>query len=187
MASVVLQEQAAKAKPCGAVLAFISHRAFPGLLFAYSARQQDEKQRGLCRQQPRAGYSRGPLPARRGQCLQGSGCARRCPSVRAGRPLPGGPGMERLRADAAALEEYVEYRRIVGDDDGGKPFTPEEYEAYKRKVLPIRLQNRLYVSWRSPTGMDCKLVGPETPCFCTHRWGSLLFFLHLCILFTSKK
>ncbi|XP_072184842.1 protein FAM221A [Excalfactoria chinensis] len=78
--------------------------------------------------------------------------------------------MERLRADAAALEEYAEYRRIVGDDDGGKPFTPEEYEAYKRKVLPIRLQNRLYVSWRSPTGMDCKLVGPETLCFCTHRY-----------------
>ncbi|XP_053121887.1 protein FAM221A isoform X3 [Hemicordylus capensis] len=59
---------------------------------------------------------------------------------------------------------------IVGEDDGGKLFTPEEYEQYKKKVLPIRLQNRLYVSWRSPTGMDCKLVGPETPCFCTHRY-----------------
>ncbi|XP_008110860.1 protein FAM221A isoform X2 [Anolis carolinensis] len=34
----------------------------------------------------------------------------------------------------------------------------------------MRLQNRLYVSWRSPTGMDCKLVGPETLCFCTHRY-----------------
>ncbi|XP_053916701.1 protein FAM221A [Cuculus canorus] len=78
--------------------------------------------------------------------------------------------MERLRAGAAALDEYAEYRRIVGDDDGGKLFTPEEYEEYKRKVLPIRLQNRLYVSWRSPTGMDCKLVGPETLCFCTHRY-----------------
>ncbi|KFR06344.1 Protein FAM221A, partial [Opisthocomus hoazin] len=59
--------------------------------------------------------------------------------------------------------------RIVGDDDGGKLFTPEEYE-YQRKVLPIRLQNRLYVSWRSPAGMDCKLVGPEALCFCTHRY-----------------
>ncbi|XP_064022985.1 protein FAM221A isoform X3 [Pogoniulus pusillus] len=78
--------------------------------------------------------------------------------------------MERLQVDAAALEEYAEYRRIVGDDDGGKLFTPEEYEEYKRKVLPARLQNRLYVSWRSPTGMDCKLVGPETQCFCTHRY-----------------
>jgi len=25
---------------------------------------------------------------------------------------------------------------IVGDDDGGKLFTPEEYEEYKRRVLP---------------------------------------------------
>lgn len=47
----------------------------------------------------------GPPPARRGQCA-----AARL-GVRAGRPLPGGPGMERLRADAAAVEEYAEYRR----------------------------------------------------------------------------
>ena len=25
---------------------------------------------------------------------------------------------------------------IVGDDDGGTMFTPEEYEAYKKKVIP---------------------------------------------------
>ncbi|XP_062979984.1 protein FAM221A isoform X3 [Elgaria multicarinata webbii] len=81
--------------------------------------------------------------------------------------------MERLTLQpgaAAAIDEYLEYKRIVGEDDGGKIFTPEEYEQYKKKVLPIRLQNRLYVSWRSPIGMDCKLVGPETPCFCTHRY-----------------
>nr|XP_016849857.1 PREDICTED: protein FAM221A isoform X2 [Anolis carolinensis] len=81
--------------------------------------------------------------------------------------------MERLTLQpgaAAAIDEYLEYKRIVGEDDGGKLFTPEEYEQYKKKVLPMRLQNRLYVSWRSPTGMDCKLVGPETLCFCTHRY-----------------
>ncbi|XP_068406099.1 protein FAM221A isoform X2 [Eschrichtius robustus] len=81
--------------------------------------------------------------------------------------------MERLTlpaGGAAAVDEYMEYRRIVGEDDGEKLFTPEEYEEYKRKVLPMRLQNRLFVSWRSPTGMDCKLVGPETLCFCTHRY-----------------
>jgi hypothetical protein len=29
------------------------------------------------------------------------------------------------------------YFRIVGNDDGGKLFTPEEYENYKREVLPM--------------------------------------------------
>jgi len=30
----------------------------------------------------------------------------------------------------------------VGDDDGGKMFTPEEYEEYKKKVIPqAGLQN----------------------------------------------
>ncbi|KAG5843141.1 hypothetical protein ANANG_G00185320 [Anguilla anguilla] len=60
--------------------------------------------------------------------------------------------------------------RIVGDDDGGRLFTPEEYEGYKRKVLPTRLRNRLYVSFGVPGGIDCKLIGPETPCFCSHRY-----------------
>lgn len=80
--------------------------------------------------------------------------------------------MERLhfQGAAGAIDDYVEYRRIVGEDDGGKLFTTEEYEAYKKTVLPMRAQNRLFVSWRSPTGIDCKLVGPETPCFCTHRY-----------------
>ncbi|EDV26740.1 Protein FAM221A [Trichoplax sp. H2] len=70
----------------------------------------------------------------------------------------------------AAIDDYFEYTRIVGDDDGGKLFTPQEYEKYKKRVLPIRAKNRLYVSWTSPTGIDCKLIGPETPCFCTHRY-----------------
>ncbi|GCB61896.1 hypothetical protein scyTo_0011398 [Scyliorhinus torazame] len=59
---------------------------------------------------------------------------------------------------------------VVGEDDGGTLFTPEEYERYKKEVLPTRLQNRLFVSWASPNGIDCKLVGPETLCFCRHRY-----------------
>ncbi|XP_069770014.1 protein FAM221A isoform X2 [Narcine bancroftii] len=81
--------------------------------------------------------------------------------------------MERHSLDRealAAVDSYVEYRRIVGEDDGGNLFTPEEYERYKKEVLPIRLQNRLFVSWTSPNGIDCKLVGPETLCFCRHRY-----------------
>ncbi len=27
--------------------------------------------------------------------------------------------------------------RIVGDDDGGELFTPEQYEEYKKEVLPM--------------------------------------------------
>ncbi|XP_018423537.1 PREDICTED: protein FAM221A [Nanorana parkeri] len=80
--------------------------------------------------------------------------------------------MERLhfQGAAGAIEDYLEYRRIVGEDDEGKLFTPEEYEEYKKTILPMRMQNRLFVSWRSPNGIDCKLVGPETLCFCTHRY-----------------
>lgn len=73
-------------------------------------------------------------------------------------------------ANAKAVDEYLEYSRIVGEDDGGELFTPEQYEEYKKKVLPMRIKNRLYTCWTGPTGMDCKLVGPETPCFCKHRY-----------------
>eukprot|EP00064_Thunnus_orientalis_P006802 superscaffoldBa00000727_g6820 len=63
--------------------------------------------------------------------------------------------METISLDKSALkavDEYWEYRRIVGDDDGGKLFTPEQYEEYKRKVLPQRVKNRLYVSFGVPGG-----------------------------------
>ncbi|XP_061669599.1 protein FAM221A isoform X1 [Syngnathoides biaculeatus] len=69
-----------------------------------------------------------------------------------------------------AVDDYCEYKRIVGDDDGGVLFTPQQYEEYKRKVLPQRAKNRLYVSFVVPGGTDCKLVGPETQCFCAHRY-----------------
>uniref|UniRef100_A0A8C6VUM1 Protein FAM221A n=1 Tax=Nothobranchius furzeri TaxID=105023 RepID=A0A8C6VUM1_NOTFU len=68
-----------------------------------------------------------------------------------------------------AVDDYWEYTRIVGEDDGGNLFTPEQYEEYRRKVLPQRVQNRLYVSFGVPGGADCKQIGPETQCFCTHR------------------
>lgn len=48
--------------------------------------------------------------------------------------------------------------------------SPEEYERYKKEMLLIRMTNRLYVSWTNSTGLDCKLIGPETPCFCGHRY-----------------
>ncbi|KAM4539072.1 protein FAM221A [Odontesthes bonariensis] len=81
--------------------------------------------------------------------------------------------MDSIHLDQSALkavDDYWEYRRIVGDDDGGKLFTPEQYDEYKRKVLPQRIKNRLYVSFGVPGGIDCKLIGPETQCFCAHRY-----------------
>ncbi|KAH3691411.1 protein FAM221A-like [Dreissena polymorpha] len=71
---------------------------------------------------------------------------------------------------AASVDAYLEYKRIVGEDDGGVMFTPDQYEAYKKKVLPMRLENRIFTAWSSPTGMDCKLIGPETQCFCQHKY-----------------
>ncbi|XP_068188999.1 protein FAM221A isoform X4 [Antennarius striatus] len=38
------------------------------------------------------------------------------------------------------------------------------------KMVPQRVKNRLYVSFGVPGGIDCKLIGPETQCFCSHRY-----------------
>uniref|UniRef100_A0A668VHE8 Protein FAM221A n=1 Tax=Oreochromis aureus TaxID=47969 RepID=A0A668VHE8_OREAU len=81
--------------------------------------------------------------------------------------------MERIGLDQSALkavDDYWEYRRIVGDDDGEKLFTPGQYEEYRKKMFSQRLKNRLYVSYGVPGGIDCKLIGPETQCFCAHRY-----------------
>ena len=63
------------------------------------------------------------------------------------------------------------YFRIVGDDDRGTLFTPEQYEEYKRTVVPKRIKNRIFTSWASKiTDIECKMIGPETKCFCQHRY-----------------
>ncbi|KAL6457397.1 hypothetical protein MHYP_G00343600 [Metynnis hypsauchen] len=81
--------------------------------------------------------------------------------------------MERIyigKTAVDAVNAYLEYRRIVGEDDGGRLFSEAEYEEYKRRVMPARVHNRLYVSFGVPGKIDCKLIGPETPCFCSHRF-----------------
>merc|ERR1712105_512614 len=72
--------------------------------------------------------------------------------------------------DMQHIDAYAEYRRIVGDDDGGTPFTEEQYQKYLREVVPLRIKNRLYVSWQNSNGVDCKLIGPETKCICQCRY-----------------
>lgn len=37
------------------------------------------------------------------------------------------------------------YDSIVGEDDGGKIFTPAEYEEYKKRVLPMVRLNYFYI------------------------------------------
>ncbi|TRY65732.1 hypothetical protein DNTS_005573 [Danionella cerebrum] len=81
--------------------------------------------------------------------------------------------MEKIQINkdgANAVEAYLEYRRIVGDEDGGKVFSEGEYKKYKETVVPRRMQNRLYVSFCVQDQLDCKLIGPETHCFCAHRY-----------------
>ena len=81
--------------------------------------------------------------------------------------------VERLHmgGDAAKhVQAYIEYERIVGNADGGKMMSEAEFEAYKNKVREAR-KNRLYVHWRNmETGADCKSVGPQSHCFCGHRY-----------------
>lgn len=83
----------------------------------------------------------------------------------------GNQSMMHLTATAQEhVAAYLEYDRIVGDADGGKLFTPEEYEAFKANAIAHRA-NRIYVCWRNmQTGMDCRSIGPSSPCFCGHRY-----------------
>lgn len=80
-----------------------------------------------------------------------------------------GGGSATVCGTAASVEAYLEYRRIVGEADGGTLFTPEQYAAY-REAAAARAASRLYVHWRSTDGLDCKTVGPESQCECGHRY-----------------
>jgi len=46
---------------------------------------------------------------------------------------------------------------IVGDADGGKMFTPKEYEAYKNKMLKTS-KNRVYTLWLNANGKYYLLI-----------------------------
>jgi hypothetical protein len=67
------------------------------------------------------------------------------------------------------IQAYLNYRAIVGDDDNGKMMSEEEFEQYKKKVSEAR-KNHLYVYWTNIKNYDCKAIGPESMCFCGHRY-----------------
>ena len=81
--------------------------------------------------------------------------------------------MERLVLDGMAgkhVDAYINYENIVGNADGGKMMNEKEFEEFKSNVREAR-KNRLYVFWRNmETGMDCKAMGPQSQCFCGHRY-----------------
>ncbi len=86
-----------------------------------------------------------------------------------------------IGADAQKdIQAYIDYYKyihlpesdnnsIVGNDDNGKMMSEAEFEEYKKKVRGARA-NRLYVSWRNTKGIDCKMIGPSSTCFCGHRY-----------------
>jgi len=73
-------------------------------------------------------------------------------------------------SNAAHIDAYYTYNKIVGDDDNGKLFSEKEYQDYCKNIASKRSENRLYVSWVNSTGFECRAIGPETRCFCGHRY-----------------
>lgn len=80
--------------------------------------------------------------------------------------------MQKITIDnqnAKNLQAYIEYRNIVGNDDGGKLMSEKEFEEYKKNVAQKR-KDHLYVYWVNSDGFECKAIGPESMCFCNHRY-----------------
>ena len=71
---------------------------------------------------------------------------------------------------SSSVDSYWEYRRLVGESDGGTLLGEEEY-AELRKLAAKAAKNRLFVTWRNmATGMDCYNVGPDSRCHCGHSY-----------------
>ena len=86
-------------------------------------------------------------------------------------PAMGGADWIKIGGNAQKhVDAYLEYHRIVGDADGGQLFTLQEYEDFKQRAREVRAVSRMYVSWRNPSGIDCKNIGPQTKCICGHMY-----------------
>ena len=67
------------------------------------------------------------------------------------------------------VQAYLDYCAITGDDGSNKMMSDAEFEAYKKKVSGARA-NHLYVYYVNNKGQECKAIGPESMCFCKHRY-----------------
>ncbi|CEM30336.1 unnamed protein product [Vitrella brassicaformis CCMP3155] len=83
----------------------------------------------------------------------------------------------KIPADADKhLNAYFEYLNLVGDTDGGALLSEEEYGKLQAKAAKAK-ENELHVYWRNTsTGMDCKIIGPSSKCFCGHRYRDHAWF-----------
>lgn len=74
------------------------------------------------------------------------------------------------------IDSYWEYRRLVGESDGGTPLGEAEYAALRRLAAKAA-KDRLFVTWRNmSTGMDCYNVGPDSRCHCGHSYKAHAWF-----------
>ena len=69
----------------------------------------------------------------------------------------------------ADIQAYLDYINIVGTDDNGKLMSEKEFENYK-KNLKNKKREHFYVYWINSGGFECKTIGPESMCFCNHRY-----------------
>ena len=44
------------------------------------------------------------------------------------------------------------------------------YSIFKLLISPKNSKNRVYLTWRNAKGLDCKIIGPASMCFCGHRF-----------------
>lgn len=74
------------------------------------------------------------------------------------------------------VQAYLEYVNITGDT-GDKLMSEKEYEDFK-KNMKNSAQHRLYTYWVNSQGLECKVIGPSTKCFCDHRYKEHNYLEH---------
>ena len=68
---------------------------------------------------------------------------------------------------------FLIYNKVVGEADGGKELSVEEFEKLKN-LYSESWNNRLYVYWLrvKPSRRDCRRIRPQNKCHCGHTFKS---------------